>query len=637
MLSLTLLLGITLFSFYQVGAQTNLRLSIDQIDSDNFPQVEVFISVLDTQGYPIQDLTGANISVSEDQQVVSPLEVVPTYQQPLDIALVIDTSLTMGYGEKPTPIQNTIETAKDFVASLAAQDQVAVISFSDDVSIVQELTSDKSLVMSALDGLELTGYTALNDALIDAVDLLKEGALRPTIILITDGKDSGISAFTFDEAIDAAVNQSIVVYTLGWGAVNRDELENLADLTHGQAQVLPDSQPDLMAFQAAFSRLNDNLKEFREQYRLSFTSSLPADGKEHEIVVQVDHLGGHVEETRRFVAELGEVIVTLPDFTEGQVVWGNVYFAPDVIAPAPLAQLDILIDGQPLTTVHSPPYEFEWDSTTVLPGEHEFKFIAQDSAGNSGQTNISLVIEPPLSLVITSPMGGETITGPILISSDVPAHDKIAKVEFYLDGKLLDTLENPPYEVNWTPIGLEASGHEIVVKAVDINGFSDEMSIKINVGGQKRDGLLVLVVGVILASVVLAIPLGLRARKRIQARKGETPSTKEKESVIPLSGVSSARLREIDGLNPNQNWMLTTTEEIHLGRKRDVNDIPLKGGTASREQAIIRFQDGNYYIFNIKPENPLLINGVPVVQQHLLQHGDKIQAGESVFRFEAEG
>jgi pSer/pThr/pTyr-binding forkhead associated (FHA) protein len=82
--------------------------------------------------------------------------------------------------------------------------------------------------------------------------------------------------------------------------------------------------------------------------------------------------------------------------------------------------------------------------------------------------------------------------------------------------------------------------------------------------------------------------------------------------------------------------VLPDTNDITLGRKQGENDIPLKGATASRHHAIIRNQGGAYTIFNLRPDNPIFVNGNPVTQQCVLAPGDTVQAGESVFQFDLQ-
>ena len=89
-------------------------------------------------------------------------------------------------------------------------------------------------------------------------------------------------------------------------------------------------------------------------------------------------------------------------------------------------------------------------------------------------------------------------------------------------------------------------------------------------------------------------------------------------------------------MSPNQTWPIST-DEVRLGRKRDENDIPLKGLSASRHHAVIRCIQGEYVIFTLNPKNPVIVNDQPVIDQQILHNGDLIRAGETVLRFELPG
>ena len=86
-------------------------------------------------------------------------------------------------------------------------------------------------------------------------------------------------------------------------------------------------------------------------------------------------------------------------------------------------------------------------------------------------------------------------------------------------------------------------------------------------------------------------------------------------------------------MSPGQVWPLGNSQ-VRLGRKRDENDIPLKGLNASRRHAYISFEQGQYVIYPLSPNNPVLINNVPVVQRQVLQPGDVIRMGETTLRYE---
>ncbi|MFH1906306.1 MAG: VWA domain-containing protein [Chloroflexota bacterium] len=611
------ILQTSVFTAIPANAQANIRLNIDAVNNSLFPQIELNLSVSDTQGFPVKGLTEGNFSVTEDGQPVSGVVVIPAQniQQPLAFVLVIDTSGSMGSSSTPTPLQNAIQAAKAFIDTLSPQDQVALIAFADQVTLVQDLTADKTIVHNALDTLKPSGNTALYDALVEAVDTLKNRSERRVIVLLTDGVDSGVGQFTFDDAVNEAARWAVPVYPIGFGSVDKSELEKLASLTGGAAQIQPNSSTLQAAFQVVLGIL-------REQYVLRYTSSLPADGKEHELVVKLDYQGWHVEQSRKFVAQPSELKITLPGFSEGQVIGGLVRFAPEIVSPGPMAELNILIDGQVLTNVLATPFEYAWDSTTVTPGEHEFTFNAKDIAGNTGQATIHLNIQPPIIVQIEKPAQGETLSGKTVLTANVTALSKVASVQFLIDSKPLQTLDSPPYEVEWNLSSVPSGPHTIEVIATDVNGFSARSSLDIKVALQKGSGMLWLALLVILAAVALILPLSLRRRRA---------------SVIKASGAASSLgsgtvLVELEGMNPQRTWPLSAGE-IQLGRKRDENDIHLKGLSASRRHAVIRFQEGRHTIFSLNPGNPVYVNDSPV-QQQALGAGDVLRMGESIFRYE---
>jgi uncharacterized protein YegL len=625
-----------------VEAQGNLELRIDEIQSDSFPDLTLNLSTLDAQGYPIPGLAAGNFTLSEDGNVVSNFKVTSIQQHPIQVVLVIDTTQSMQYGPKPTPLESIAVAATQFFGGLGTQDKVAVLSFSDQVQVLQDLTDNKVNAQAALNSLSIGFSTKLNDALMQAAGLLQGQALRPVIIFVTDGTDSGASQVSFDQALQSISALRGVVFPIGWGGAKKDNLEELAKLTHGESQFLQGQTPDATAIQAAFNHVLNLLPEYRTQYQITYQSTLPADGKEHVIAVGFNQLGVHLEQTRRFVATQHEIFLTFPTLTDGQTVGGKIDFAPQVNAPAPLQKIEILVDGQPLTSLVAEPFALQWDSTQVVAGEHEFKFIAHDTAGNSGETLLKLNIVAPITVAITSPQDGSQVQGSVPISVQVDSLAKIARVEFQVDGNLLATIQNPPFEYSWPSARASEGGHEISVTAYDVNGFSANHSVRITTGSG-NGGLLGgpggIALAVALAAVVLMVPLVLRVRRQ---RKATNPIPEAAIGTIlapaeaGLPSGNGAILQEVEGLNPGQKWNIPQSGDVSLGRKRDENDIPLKGPTASRRHAVIRMQEGRYYLVNLRPENPIYVNGNPVVQQCPLNPGDTLQAGESIFQFDQQ-
>ena len=238
-----------------VGAQASLRANIDFINDQQFPLVEAYLSLSDAQGQPIGGLQADDFNVTEDSLPIQPLEIseIENTQQPLAIALVMDTSGSMDSTRPPSPLDKAVDAAKTFADQLTPQDQIAVIKFADTPTTVQNLTTDKNAVKSALDGLSPEGnYTTLFDAIIEAVNILKGYSGRRIIVLITDGKDTGTGAFGFDQAVHEASGLSIPINPLGFGnRISQDELTRMAVLTGGLTQF----QPSASDLQTSFSNV----------------------------------------------------------------------------------------------------------------------------------------------------------------------------------------------------------------------------------------------------------------------------------------------------------------------------------------------------------------------------------------------
>ncbi len=138
-------------------------------------------------------------------------------------------------------MQNSIEAANQFLQTLQPQDMVTLVSFADLAKVEQPITTDKTLVQTALSQIKAEGgYTALYDGIIEASNQLKNRSERRLMIILTDGHNTK-SIYTLDEASNEAARWKIPVHTIGFGFVNQDELNKIARLTGGSAQFSPDS------------------------------------------------------------------------------------------------------------------------------------------------------------------------------------------------------------------------------------------------------------------------------------------------------------------------------------------------------------------------------------------------------------
>jgi VWFA-related protein len=101
---------------------------------------------------------------------------------------------------------------------LGPQGEAAVVTYGDQIRVVQDMTQDSAELETALRGLEARGSSAnLNDALARAVALLESQPKehRRVIVVFSDGHDLGSQTHK-EEVVQRAVNAGITIYGLGF-------------------------------------------------------------------------------------------------------------------------------------------------------------------------------------------------------------------------------------------------------------------------------------------------------------------------------------------------------------------------------------------------------------------------------------
>lgn len=211
-----------------------------------------------------------------------------------DIALVIDTSLTMSIddftlkNQKATRLAVLKAVLGRFIEQRTA-DRFAILAFGSEAALLTPPTFDRDHVLAQLNRMQVGmagDNTALGDALGLAIKHLQQQALRPAIILVSDGEPSNIGDLTPAEAVAVARQLGIAIHTLQVGsnlfvagrtpAEEKDPQPGLADiarLTGGQHWFVR-STDDAEKIVSEIDRLEKTLanparhREVREWYGL---------------------------------------------------------------------------------------------------------------------------------------------------------------------------------------------------------------------------------------------------------------------------------------------------------------------------------------------------------------------------------
>jgi Mg-chelatase subunit ChlD len=143
-----------------------------------------------------------------------------------DIAIVLDTSGSMNeqsYPGGPTKVDAARDAARLFVDKLALpDDHASIISFNTEVRLLQPLTGDKALLLTALNALQTQVGTRI-DLGIDAARAELTGpnsapGRHRVIVLLTDGQPTGVEPRQVVDVAAAAKAAGLDIFAIGLGA-----------------------------------------------------------------------------------------------------------------------------------------------------------------------------------------------------------------------------------------------------------------------------------------------------------------------------------------------------------------------------------------------------------------------------------
>lgn len=361
------------FSFTQVvWAQSTIDLIIHYVQGTPIAEkiaynVQVFLSLIDSNGNPIKNLTEEDISVIEDSRKIQISSVRLASDEPVNLVLVFDTSGSMS----GTGIEEARQAAKNFINNLGPQDRVAIISFNETITPIIDFTSDLQAAIQQLDLIEAerNSGTCLYNAAYQAAQIaatLPSG--RRAIVLLTDGVDETFqggtcSTFTVDDVIDYASGgiTRVPLFTLGVGSqIDEQVLQRMAALTGGRYLHAPMTSQ----LGALFQRLSDLLKS---QYVVEYESTA-APGA-HSIVVEIEYLGSSDQDTRDFLLPALPPSLTIVSPTEGQEVKNVMTIVASVVGRGEvIEQVTFQVGGTVVETVSTVPYEADISLDGYDPG-----------------------------------------------------------------------------------------------------------------------------------------------------------------------------------------------------------------------------------------------------------------------------
>ena len=168
--------------------------------------VKVPVTVFDEKGKLLDDLDRENFEVLDDGEPTRIINFVRDLA-PINVLLLLDSS-----GSLKDELEEIKQAALRFAQSFTRDDQISIISFSDETVLLTPWTNRLGRLRKGLKKLKKGYRTAIYDALGQTIEShLNEVKGRRVIILLTDGLDNE-SVTPYDQILGRLIESQITLY-----------------------------------------------------------------------------------------------------------------------------------------------------------------------------------------------------------------------------------------------------------------------------------------------------------------------------------------------------------------------------------------------------------------------------------------
>ncbi len=198
------------FSAVLIGICVAISAAQDVEDTVKIDTNLVMVPVIVTSinGLYITDLTKDEFKLMEDG-VGHEIAFFGKVAQPFHVILLLDTSSSTKDNLKQ--IQNA---AFSFVQQLQPADRVKIISFDDEVRDLNEFTSNRETLRTAINSTRSGSGTKVYDAFEIALNNVRRIQGRKAIVLFSDGMDWHSDSATFDGTLRNLDEEGVIVYPI---------------------------------------------------------------------------------------------------------------------------------------------------------------------------------------------------------------------------------------------------------------------------------------------------------------------------------------------------------------------------------------------------------------------------------------
>jgi Ca-activated chloride channel homolog len=228
--------------------------------------VPIFVSVVDRHGNTRDDIDRSQFKIMDGDSEAKIIEFGKAFDQPISIALLIDSSSSMMYS-----MQHATKAAGEFVRhAIKEGDRCSVTAIQEVPRRTVSLTGDHAAVAKAVEEIKPRGQTALYDSVASAIRELREEKNRRAIVVLSDGSDTA-SNWSYSEVEQLAREAAIPIYFIAYEGAGAGSMRDIDRLRFLAAQtggfVATATQQNLMAKYEAIE------KDLRAQFAIKYQVS----------------------------------------------------------------------------------------------------------------------------------------------------------------------------------------------------------------------------------------------------------------------------------------------------------------------------------------------------------------------------
>ncbi len=325
---------------------------------------------------------------------------------PLRMVLVLDLTDTV-------PIDNLLNAInRELLAGLQPQDEVALITFSDEVSPPTRFYTDKTqLFDDYLVGLTtVEGDNRLYEAIVDAVDLFPfDGDRRQAILVLTDSGRRESAQTAIDQIVTRASADGTQIYSIGFTSEDRPDFPDLAALatgTRGFSWSYDETPNTPASIESAVSAdLRDYLRliDSEIEVTLSVASITSTENNVLPITLTADVPGvGSLTAAVNCPYEVIEYGVAFTGSLAGTTLRGQADVGVVVTPPSADVRVVFRMDGD--VVQNSTVTRYTLDAAQTAPGEHQIEVELWNRSNETLATTaapLRVFTQLPLTVTVT--------------------------------------------------------------------------------------------------------------------------------------------------------------------------------------------------------------------------------------------